>query len=171
MGGPNGKILGSRSWRTQGLCVMNESQIIIFPSGPPTQSISIFSYEHWVSFLKNSKKLLWLICDAIDWRVLENHKKNLQWKQFVNCFELEHEARNSSKNVTYFIFFFYCSHSFLATTANMFPLFFSATKTYKCTRQPFYGPAHVNPSRLTYVGFQYVMFMGLHEWGRTGHRK
>ena len=50
MGGPDGKIFGSRSVCTdqaqQGLCVLTTSQI--FPVRPDlTQSISILSYDHF----------------------------------------------------------------------------------------------------------------------------
>ena len=52
VGGPNGKIFGSRSWRTdqaqhRGLSAMTESQI--FPTQPDlTQSLSVLSYDFQV---------------------------------------------------------------------------------------------------------------------------
>ena len=124
VGGPDGKVFGSRSWRTdraqhRGPSAMTESQI--FPIQPDiTQSLSISSYDFQV--LKIS--IFFLKYDAIDRRAQNNHKNVLQLILFLSVFELEQETYISSKNMTFVSIFTLCCYSFLATKAdNVFNIF------------------------------------------------
>ena len=88
VGGPNGKVFGSRSWRTdrvrnRGPSAMTDSQI--FPIQPDlTQSLRILSYE----FLVLQISFFFLKYYAIDRRARNNHKNDCTINTFPFYFRV-----------------------------------------------------------------------------------
>ena len=79
VGGPNGKVFGSRLWRTdraqrRGPSAMTESQI--FPVRPDSVN------KHFIVWLISLKE------DAIDWHARNNHKNDPTIKTFPFCFRV-----------------------------------------------------------------------------------